>query len=173
MGKICVVSPSISMGGIERALVVLANHFVSKGHDISFISCIPRPHFYQLDGKVNIREPDLSYYGGFINKLIFYPRIVFFIRRNIQKIRPDAVLSFGDWFNPVVLLALFGLKFPVFISDRTSPDYKFKFPVTFLKKKLYPRSAGFIAQTGLAAEYNRTEFRNRLNIRTVPNALRR
>jgi hypothetical protein len=126
------------MGGIERALVVLANHFVLKGHNVSFISCIPRPHFYQLEEKVNIIEPDLKYHGGFINKLIFYPRIAFFIRRNILKIKPYVVLSFGDWFNPVVLLALYGLKYPVFISDRTSPDFKFKFPVPLLKKWLYP-----------------------------------
>jgi len=169
---ICIVSPSISMGGIERALVVLANHFVLKGYDVSFISCIPRPHFYQLDEKVNIIEPDLKYFGGFINKLIFYPRIALFIRRNILEIHPYVVLSFGDWFNPVVLLALYGLKYPVFISDRTSPDFKFKFPVPLLKKWLYPRSAGFLAQTSLSAEYNRIKFRNRLNISIIPNAIR-
>jgi GalNAc-alpha-(1->4)-GalNAc-alpha-(1->3)-diNAcBac-PP-undecaprenol alpha-1,4-N-acetyl-D-galactosaminyltransferase len=70
------------------------------------------------------------------------------------------------------LLALYGTKYPVFISDRTSPDYKFSFPIPLMKRWLYPHSAGFIAQTQRAAEYKQKQFGDKLNIRVIPNAIR-
>ncbi len=170
--SICIISPSINMGGIERALVLFANTFIQKGYKVDFIACLNSEHFYPLRSEVLVIEPDFKRFHGLNNKLIYYLRLCFFIRRTIMKKKPDVILSFGDWFNPIVLLALYGLKYPVFISDRTSPDYKFKFPVPILKKLLYPKSAGFIAQTNFAAEYNRKKFKNRLNIRVIPNAVR-
>jgi len=170
--SICIVSPSLGMGGIERALLVLANYFVSKGHQVHFISCLAHNHFYKINAKINLFEPKFNHSGRRLNKLVYYPSIVFFIRRTIIKIQPDRVLVFGDWFNPLVLLALFDLKYPVFISDRANPDFKIKFPIPQLKKWLYPRSTGFIAQTRRAAEYNRVKFQNKLNIRVIPNAIR-
>ncbi|MDD3687717.1 MAG: glycosyltransferase [Bacteroidales bacterium] len=168
----CIVSPSLKMGGIERALVVLANHFAERGYNITFISCLKGEHFYSLSNKIVLIEPNFSHKGGQISGIVFYPRLIQFIRRHVQCANPDVVLAFGDWFSPMVLLALYGTEYPVYISDRTSPDYKFKFPIHQLKKWLYPRSAGFIAQTQRAADFKRLQFGNKLNIKIIPNALR-
>lgn len=160
------------MGGIERALVVLANFFAEKGCGVAFITCLAGEKFYQLDERINLLEPGFRRSGGLLNKLFFYPKVVCFIRKTVKRIRPGKVLAFGDWFSPLVLLSLYGTKYPVFISDRTSPDYKFGFPIPILKKWLYPRSAGFIAQTQRAADYKRRQFGDKLNIRVIPNAIR-
>lgn len=169
---ICIISPSLKMGGIERALVVLANHFSESGYNITFISCLKGQRFYSLHNKINLIEPGFTHKGGLISGVLFYPRLVQFVRKQVKKTNPDVVLAFGDWFSPMVLLALYGTKHEVFISDRTSPDYKFKFPIPQLKKWLYPRSAGFIAQTIRAAEYKRKQFGDKLNIKVIPNAIR-
>lgn len=160
------------MGGIERALVVLANYFAERGFRVSFISCLKGQHFYSLNENIILIEPDLNHKGGLISALTFYPRLSLIIRNKVKKIIPDVILAFGDWFSPMVLLALYGTNYPVFISDRTSPDYKFKFPIPQLKKWLYPKSAGFIAQTIRAAEYKRKQFGDKLNIKVIPNAIR-
>ena len=170
--KICIISPSLNIGGIERALVVLANYFVSNGYTVFFISCLPGERSYSLNKRIHIIEPSFKYNVNFISKLIFYLQIIHFIRRTVLLINPDVVLTFGDWISPLVLLSLSGLKFPVMISDRTSPDYKLGFPVPQLKKWLYPKSAGFIAQTQQAADFKRKQFGNKLNIRIIPNAIR-
>lgn len=170
--SICLVSPSLHVGGIERAMVVLANDFVARGLKVSFISCLAGQHFYQLDERITLIEPDFRRSASQFNKLVFYPRILGFIRNKIEKINPDVVLAFGDWFSPLVLLALYGTKYPVFISDRTSPDYKFLFPIPLMKRLLYPRSKGFIAQTKRAAEYKQKQFGDKLSIRVIPNAIR-
>jgi glycosyltransferase involved in cell wall biosynthesis len=170
--NICLISPSLKVGGIERAMVLLANDFAARGLKVSFVSCLAGEHFYQLDEEVNLIEPKFRRSASKLNKLVFYPRMLSFIRRQVKKINPDAVLAFGDWFSPLVLLALYGTKYPVYISDRTSPDYKFIFPIPLMKRWLYPRSAGFIAQTQRAAEYKMKQFSKKLNIRIIPNAIR-
>lgn len=159
------------VGGIERALTVLANYFDTKGHEVVFISCLTGENFYTLNSNVKLVEPCFKNTGG-IKKIFFYIKLLFFLRREIKSASPDVVLSFGDWFNPIVLFSLLGLKFPVYISDRTSPDYKFNIITSIGKKYLYPKSAGFIAQTRRAADFKMKQFGNKLNIKIIPNAIR-
>lgn len=173
MNKIVLVSPSLKMGGIERALTVLAQYFVEQGYQVVFICCLRAEKFYQLHQGIKLIEPLYKRTGGSLNRVLYYPRLVSYLRKNIKEENPDTILSFGDIFNPLVLLATIGLKYPVYISDRTSPDFAFKFPVPQLKKWLYPLSAGFIAQTHRSKNYKEKQFNNRLNIRVIPNAVRR
>lgn len=170
--KILIISPSLKVGGIERALTTLANYFVTQHIEVVFLSCLKGDRFYKLDKNIHVIEPNFGRDKGFANKSKFYPQLVQFIKVNCKALQPDAVLSFGDVFNPLVLLALKNQKAPIFISDRTSPDYQFKFPIPFLKKWLYPKSAGFIAQTTRAAEFKRKQFGDKLNIKIIPNAVK-
>lgn len=170
--KICIVSPSLKMGGIERALTVLANFFAKEGHEVSFISALGGEKFYDLDSNIHFFEPSFKRGEGLVGKIRFYYTIVFFIRKTVKCQNPDAVLSFGDAFNPLVLLALLTTKYPVFISDRTSPNFPYNFIIKLGKKWLYPKSAGFIAQTQRAATYKQKQFGHRLRIKIIPNAIK-
>ena len=171
MPKICIVSPSLKLGGIERALTVLAHEFVERGFQVDFVCCLSGEHFYRLPASITIHEPKFKRTLSSMNKLIYYPRLLSFIRKKVNSINPDRVLVFGDWFSPITLLALLGTKYSVFISDRTIPDYTFKFPIPQLKRWLYPTSAGFIAQTQRAEEFKKKTFGSRLKIKVIPNAL--
>lgn len=161
------------MGGIERALSVLADYFVQQDCEVTFISAQGGEKFYPLDEKVLFFEPNFKRKGGIHGKIFFYFSMLLFIRKTVKNQNPDVVLSFGDAFNPLVLLALLGTKFPVYISDRTSPDFPFNSFIKFGKKWLYPKSAGFIAQTKRAADYKIKHFGDKLNITIIPNALKK
>lgn len=161
----------MKLGGIERALTVLANQFTTRGFQVAFICCLTDEHFYQLPSSTEVYEPRFKRTSSFLNKLLYYPCLLSFLRKKIKIINPDQILVFGDWFSPVVLLALLGTKYPVYISDRTIPDYKFKFPIPQLKKWLYPKSAGFIAQTERAKTFKEKLFGEQLRIKVIPNAL--
>jgi len=170
--KICIVSPSLQVGGIERMLTLIANYFFKRGLEVTFISCLNKDKFYQLESGIDLIEPPFERTSRPINKVLYYVRLVFFLRRQVLKANPEAVLSFGEWFNPVVLLALYGTKFPVFISDRTSPDFRFFFPIPQLIQWLYPRSEALIVQTQIAYKYKLRQFNNKVRVHVIPNAIR-
>jgi GalNAc-alpha-(1->4)-GalNAc-alpha-(1->3)-diNAcBac-PP-undecaprenol alpha-1,4-N-acetyl-D-galactosaminyltransferase len=171
--NICIVSPSLKMGGIERALSVLADYFVQQDYTVTFISAQGGEKFYPLDQRIQFFEPDFKRKSGILGKIAFFYSMLFFIRKTVKKQNPDVVLSFGDAFNPIVLFALSGTKYPIYISDRTSPDFPFNAFIRFGKKWFYPKSAGFIAQTKRAADYKRKHFGDQLNITIIPNALKK
>ena len=167
--KILVVSPSLQMGGIERALSVLANYFAEKGHQVVFVSCRKATRFYELHPSIVLEEPKYSRGGS---KLLYYFNLVRFLRATFKKHHPNVIMSFGDAFNPLVLLANIGSRVPVVISDTTTPDFNYGAVIRLGKKYLYPKAAGFIAQTKVAADYNFKKFGGRLNIKVIPNAIK-
>ena len=120
---------------------------------------------------VELYEPTFKRTSSKVNKLLFYPRLLHYVRETVKKINPERVLVFGDWFSPVTLLALIGTKYPVYVSDRTIPDYTFGFPIPQLKQWLYPTAAGFIAQTQRSKDFKLKQFGERIRIEVIPNAL--
>ena len=48
------------MGGIERALSVLANYFIRQGYSVTYISCLPGHHFYRLNNEIHFIEPGFN-----------------------------------------------------------------------------------------------------------------
>ena len=170
--KILIVAPSRKMGGIERALSIIANKWVVQGFNVTYVSCLKSEPFYKLDAAIKVIEPNFKRSGGFVNKIFFYPKLIKYIRKQVKKEKPDRILSFGDFFNPLVLLASYGLKIPVYISDRTSADYRFPKYISVLKQKLYPKAAGFIAQTPRAYKAKALQFGEDFRQTIIPNAIR-
>lgn len=172
MGKqqsICLISPSLQMGGLERAMSNLGNYFNSKGYKVYYIVLYRFDKFYELDNGIELIEPDFSYN---VSKWIYYLKLLSYIKAKVKQCNPDTVLSFGDYHNAVVLFALKGSKYPVYISDRSSPNKNFGRFFTKFKKWTYSNSAGVIAQTERAAAQKRKMLGNNFNITIVPNAIR-
>lgn len=170
--SVLIVSPSLRIGGIARVLSELANYFNSKGVFVTFLSCIPGNELYKLDPGIKFIEPGYGRRGGLLNKVLYYPQLLLMIRNTALRVNPDAVLSFGDAFNPIVLLSLKGTRFKVFISDRTSADYKFKFPIPFLKRLLYGGAAGMIVQTKAAETFKKKQFGPQILTRVIHNPVK-
>lgn len=167
--KILVVSPSLKMGGIERALSVLADYFAEKGHTVTYVACQKADRFYELNPAITIVEPD---FGRDKGKAVFYAKLVLFLRKNFKTYRPDVIMSFGDIFNPLVLFASTGLKIPVVVSDTTTPDFNYGAITGLGKKYMYPKAAGFIAQTKVVADFNIKRFGPAFNVKVIPNAIK-
>jgi GalNAc-alpha-(1->4)-GalNAc-alpha-(1->3)-diNAcBac-PP-undecaprenol alpha-1,4-N-acetyl-D-galactosaminyltransferase len=168
--KLLIISPSLKAGGIERALTVLANNLVQKGVEVVFFVCLPYEVHYQVHSKVRVVRSNIPYRGK-CGKLLFYPRLMWKIRTTAKIEKANAVLSFGDVFNPIVLAALFGTKHRIFISDRTSPSFKIHPLAEKLKTLYYPRSSGFIAQTERVRKHMEKRFSGSLNLKVIPNAI--
>jgi GalNAc-alpha-(1->4)-GalNAc-alpha-(1->3)-diNAcBac-PP-undecaprenol alpha-1,4-N-acetyl-D-galactosaminyltransferase len=166
----CFILPSLIAGGMERVMVELANNFVEKFNaKVTIILLRNSPKFYFIDPRVEIIEPDFP----FNKKHLFYLTIktMLYLRKTINGIKPDAVLSFGEKWNAFNLISLLNTKFKVFISDRSSPKLKLSFIHKWLRIILYKKACGIIAQTN-DAEANLFYLTKHPKITTIGNPIR-
>lgn len=150
--KICLVIHSLQAGGMERVMSELASYFASKDEIETHLILygINREIFYTVPDNVIIHTPKFS----FNNKRRFLSTVktVLYLRKTIKDINPHSVLSFGEYWNNFVLLSMLGLKYPVFVSDRSQPDKSLGKVQDYLRQKLYPTAKGIILQTEKAKE---------------------
>jgi GalNAc-alpha-(1->4)-GalNAc-alpha-(1->3)-diNAcBac-PP-undecaprenol alpha-1,4-N-acetyl-D-galactosaminyltransferase len=169
--KLCLVIPSLQAGGMERVMSELAGCFASK-EDIEthlILYGITREIFYPVPQTIIIHKPSFR----FNNRWRFYYTLktLFYLRYIIKKIDPGSILSFGEYWNNFVLLSLLGLKFPVFVSDRSQPDKSLGWIHDHLRLWLYPTARGLIFQTEKAKEIYLLKS-NHPNIAIIGNPIR-
>lgn len=160
-------------GGAERVMSVLANEWVNNDDlEIYLILLTKQKHFYKIDNRITIVEPYRLYGKSVFGKLIYSLWILKFIRVEINKIKPAAILSFCERYNNLVLLACKFLSYKLFVSDRSNPDNNLGKLHEFLRSILYKNARGIIAQTSIGKEIL---FRKTGNPRifAVPNPLRK
>jgi len=169
--KLCMVIPSLQAGGMERVMSELAWHF-SRREDLELhlvLYGMKREIFFDLPEELRIHKPAFRFNNRL--RLIYTLKTLLFLRSAVKRIHPDRVLSFGELWNSFVLLGLLGLKYPVFISDRCSPERSYNIRNRFLRRWLYPKAAGIIAQTKKAREIYAEKFGHR-NICVIGNPIR-
>lgn len=169
--KICLVIPSLQAGGMERVMSELAAYFATKNNlEIHLVLYgITREIFYAIPDSLIIHKPQFSFNNRW--RLYYTLKTLSYLRKTIRKINPESILSFGELWNSFVLIALLGLKFPVYISDRCSPEKKFSRIHTFLRKLFYPCAEGVIAQTVKAKDIYSDEIKHK-NIQVIGNPIR-
>ncbi|MGY6560084.1 MAG: glycosyltransferase [Nitritalea sp.] len=145
--KICLIIHSLGIGGMERVMFTLINYFSKLDNvDIHLIlTGNKREVVYPLPPNVKIHRPLWKIGRGFRAWYAF--KTIFFIRKSLKLINPSTILSFGEIWNNLVLIACYGLNMPVYISDRSKPDKNLGEIHNFLRNYFYPKASGFIAQT--------------------------
>lgn len=165
--KIAIVNNGVAGGGIERASTSLANYWAKEGHQISLLALYQSVPFFPLEPHVTFKEPAFPYQG---NRHIYTLRMMAWLRLQVSRVKPGVVVAFGESTNPYVLLALKGIGVPVFISDRMHPKARLPKLTFWLKKELYPKAAGVIAQTQFAKSVMSSYLKG-ANIKVIPNAV--
>ena len=171
--RLVLVIPSLQTGGMERVMAVLAGYFAEKPYlDVHIVLYgMHRDIFYSLPFNVKVHKPDFTFMNTTGLRLISSIRTLFYLRRTISALKPDSVLSLGEYWNSFVLLALLKLKIRVFVSDRCQPDKNLGILQERLRKWLYPRAAGIVVQTAIADTYYRKHI-GHPNIRVIGNPIR-
>jgi len=168
--KICLIIPSLKVGGMERVMSELANYLAGQNTEVWLVLMFRDEIFYTLDPRIQLVRPSIKKRFNATYAFYLFP----FLRRRIKAIDADAVLSFGERYNSYVLIATLGLKTPVYISDRSSPHKRLSKFNLKLSKLLYRRAAGIIAQTSKAAELLSARLDGaQSNIRVIHNPLRK
>ncbi|MBN1414289.1 MAG: glycosyltransferase [Bacteroidales bacterium] len=150
--RLCLVIPSLQAGGMERVMSELSWYFSTK-KDIELNLVLygkTREIFYSIPDDVIIHKPSFR----FNNRWRFYYTLktLLFLRKIFINVNPATILSFGEYWNNFVLISLMGLRYPVFVSDRSQPDKSLGRFHNKLRQWLYPQAKGIILQTEKARE---------------------
>ena len=168
---ICLIIHSLQAGGMERVIAGLANHFAQKEFVQVHIVLygIKRDIFYPLPPTIIIHKPSFSFNDS--RRFFSSVKTIFFLRKKIKQLKPDAVLSFGEYWNNFVLIATLGLRYPVYVSDRGQPDKSLGWLQDKLRNRLYPFAKGVIAQTEKAKRIYQSMY-SHPNITVIGNPIR-
>lgn len=171
MIKIACIIHSLGIGGMERVMSLLINDFADRPNVEVHLILIgkERKIEFNLDNRINIHKPNFKFNPKTRNWCTL--KTIFFIRHTINKIHPSSVLSFGEMWNNLVLLSLLKTKYPIYISDRSQPNKNLGSLHNSLRNWLYPKAAGYIAQTSIAKDIARKNRWNS-NITVIGNPIR-
>ena len=169
--KIALVIHSLQAGGMERVMSELASYFAeNKAFEIHLLLYgIKRDVFYKLPKNIIIHKPRFKFNNK--KRFISTVKTILFLRKKIRAIQPETVLSFGEYWNNLVLMSTLGLAYPVYVSDRSQPDKSLGKLQDRLRKWLYPKATGVILQTQVAKNIYQKQFNN-LNISVIGNPIR-
>jgi GalNAc-alpha-(1->4)-GalNAc-alpha-(1->3)-diNAcBac-PP-undecaprenol alpha-1,4-N-acetyl-D-galactosaminyltransferase len=169
--KIVLIAPSIHMGGMQRAMVNIANQMSQMGLKVYFICIYKRPHFFKLAPDIHFVEPsEVIHQYGKVRRFFF---AISNIRKNCQSIDAKKVLVFGRFYGALTLWALRGLPCEVYISDRASIDYRDAKHVDWLTRLIYffLKPSGVICQTQDSLAFQETRFGKKIPKVVIPNPL--
>lgn len=148
--KIAFVTPSLALGGRERVLSLIINHFIEKGevevHLILYGKS--REVKFQLNNGIIIHKPNFDYsaHSSFISLL----KTLYFVRTTVKRLGIDIMVSFEEIWNRFALLATVGIGIRKVISNRNNPYRQYGMIDNILAKLLYPTVDILIAQTQIA-----------------------
>ena len=171
--NITFVITSLSEGGAQRVISMMANYWAKAAHQITILTFDDgnSPH-YPISKSIqwhalNIIYQSNSWIGGLISNL----KRIYVLRKFIMQSNSDCVISFIYSTNILVLLATRFLSCKVIISERNYPKYSKENRNTWfwLRKTLYPLADHLVVQTDSIKEIFRSYNRS---VQVIPNPVR-
>lgn len=169
MKKITLVIPTLTSGGAERVMSILANKLSEDDKiEVHLILYLRDERFYTISDKVIIHSPDFDYRK--FSKIKSTLKTIKYIRQILKEIKPYSLLSFGGKYNALVLLSSVGLGIKSYISDRSRPGISYGKLQDLINPVVYRFAKGIIAQTSKAKEiaFKNTKHKN---IAVIPNPI--
>jgi GalNAc-alpha-(1->4)-GalNAc-alpha-(1->3)-diNAcBac-PP-undecaprenol alpha-1,4-N-acetyl-D-galactosaminyltransferase len=138
-------------------------------HEVHIVLLLNDAPFYTIDRRVQIHKLNFEN-NGRVAKLMSELRTFLQLRKLIKTQQPEVVLSFMTKYNLLTLFATRFLNTKVFVSDRSNPKKQLPTFVRFLRRYLYKRATGIVAQTQLAKTLLAAETQQ-INIAVIHNPL--
>lgn len=173
--KLILVIGSLEGGGAERQIVTLANYWAAKGFSVTLAtwSGPETKDFYCLHARVRRVHLQVDKDGLWFATLLENIQRVIALRRLLRSTQPTALLSFLTESNVLAILAGFGLKTRIVVSERVQPGSHAALPRTWkvLRRAVYMFADDVVAQSYEAAQWIARHCRKASIV--IPNALRR
>ncbi len=169
--RLTMVISSLSPGGAERIMSVMANYWEEKGLEVTLITLDSRcSDFYFLrPGVGRIALGAMGDSRGPARALMNNAVRIRKLRRAIVSSGPDFVISFMEKTNVLTLLATRGLDLKVIVSERIDPSRQETGQVwSRLRRICYPWAGSIVAQTGRAGKWLEVHIRKG-TVAIIPN----
>ena len=140
----------MTRGGAERVISLIANYFAEKNWNVYIGLLLYNEVGYSLNKKIKIIN--LTFGGGSrIDKTLKWIK---YIRKTVDTLNPDVILSFVARIGILTHIACLGLNKNIIISERNDPskDGRSKL-IDLLSYYFYPKSKAIIFQTKRASKY--------------------
>jgi len=136
--KIIYLLASLGSGGAERVVSLLANKMCVDGHDIQIVCLKYNDVYYTLHDKIKVVAATVHASNRIME--------LFWLRKYIQKEKPDVVIPFTEGVYCFTILALLGTRIPIIASERLDPA-AMSLPRRILKRLLLPYADWLVVQT--------------------------
>ena len=167
--KIVLIGPGLKMGGMERASCNFANSLQELGHEVVYVSLFNQEIFFKLNDGIQFIAPQ-----GFNKRSLDFIKTVQYIRKSVNQNKPDSVFALSKFYSAITLFSLAFTKIPVFISERSSPFFKWNKKIDafnhFVFRYFPPK--GVVAQTSLAAFHQKKYHKATVQFTVIPNPVR-
>lgn len=155
--KLIFVTSTLTSGGAERVISLLANEFYRKGNEVEMI-CLTnlKEDYYKVaEGVKLIHAEDVAGHS-------LFKRLMWF-RKYIKKEQPDCVIAFMEAVYEFVLIALLGLSIPVISSERKDPTTLGPLR-KFLRWIFLPTATAHVVQTQKIKDFYNAIVRKKTHI---------
>ncbi len=147
--NIVIVVSALNMGGAQRVVSILCNHWSQSGYAVTIISTFTgkKINHFQLNKDVTLKYLDTN---PFFSKMKIFNLIwkLICLRRVIKEINPNIVISFLTRVNVATTLSNLGTKFPLIVCERSWPPFLSLSEYFFwMYKILFKRVDKFVVQT--------------------------
>lgn len=147
MKKIIFVTVSMRGGGTERVISILANRMIAMGYEVTIVMIAEPTIEYKLDERIRTVCVSKATGGSLIGRV----KRILNMRREFSQDKSAKIISMGTVANMFTLLASFGLKNLVTISERNDPNRLNHRPIksyeVWLRNVLYKRANKIVLQT--------------------------
>ena len=170
--KLTLVIHSLSSGGAERVMSIIANYWAEKGWQVTLLTFVSEKEipFYFLASQIKYIP---------LNIAKISPNVLIALKNNWQSIKtlrkaiydsqPDMVISFLDITNVITLLATRGLNIPIIVSERNDPSQTPDSTIWQTLRRLTYRFADLVVvQTNRALEYFSPQLTTKIRVISNP-----
>ncbi|MEN3354202.1 MAG: GalNAc-alpha-(1-_4)-GalNAc-alpha-(1-_3)-diNAcBac-PP-undecaprenol [Betaproteobacteria bacterium] len=172
--KLALIISSLSTGGAERVISLLANYWAGRGEDVSLITIdSAASDSYPLDTRVRRLPLGLvADSGGYIAAVANNRRRIIALRAAIKATGARVAVSFGEHANVQLLLATRFSGVRCVISERTDPAQHHIAAIwRVLRRMTYPMADALVVQTKALLPWARTIVRKE-RAHVIPNPVR-
>jgi glycosyltransferase involved in cell wall biosynthesis len=171
--RITLVISTLTIGGAQRVMALMANYWAVEGHHVTLVSMGPQfMDRFALHHLVKRVPLNLMSDSSHLGQALYHNALrVLRLRDQLRQLRPDVVISFMSSTNVLTILASRGLGIPVIVSERIDPrQHAIGLAWNTLRSLLYRRADALVVQSPSLRDWA-SEVAVAARVHVIPNPI--